>query len=379
MAAAFGIGRFAYTPILPPMIDALGWSKSQAGVVASANFIGYLLGAICSYNSIITTYPRRWLIIALSTSGATTIGMGLVSGMASLIILRFIGGAASAFVIVCGSTLVLDQLIAQGRHRFASIHFAGVGIGVVVSAALITWLISCGAQWGTLWIAVGVVAILVMPFVALLTRGSQARGIQQAQYDPGRAGSRSLVGFIVAYGLFGLGYVITATFLVTIVRQTPSIRALEPWIWILFGSAAIPSVPFWTWVGSGLGTRRAFALACVLEAIGVAISVELESTAGACLGAIFLGGTFMGLTTLGLIGAREETPRELQRVVALMTVSFAVGQVLGPTIAGVLSDWRGNFRAASLLAASALLVAAALALRQPAGNKQRDPRVSRII
>src|ERR1043166_6670145 len=123
MAAAFGIGRFAYTPILPPMIDALGWSKSQAGLVASANFIGYLFGAIWSYNAIVATRPRQWLIIALCTSGATTAAMGLVSGTGSLIALRFVGGAASALVIVCASTLVLNQLEAKGRFRSASVHF----------------------------------------------------------------------------------------------------------------------------------------------------------------------------------------------------------------------------------------------------------------
>src|ERR1043166_1956980 len=123
MAAAFGIGRFAYTPILPPMIDALGWSKSQAGLVASANFIGYLFGAIWSYNAIVAPRPRQWLIIALCTSGATTAAMGLVSGTGSLIALRFVGGAASALVIVCASTLVLNQLEAKGRFRSASVHF----------------------------------------------------------------------------------------------------------------------------------------------------------------------------------------------------------------------------------------------------------------
>src|SRR6516165_9212315 len=45
MAAALGIGRFVYTPILPFMLDALRWSKADAGLVASANFLGYLAGS----------------------------------------------------------------------------------------------------------------------------------------------------------------------------------------------------------------------------------------------------------------------------------------------------------------------------------------------
>ena len=101
------------------------------------------------------------------------------------------------------------------------------------------------------------------------------------------------------------GYVITATFLVTIVRQTREIHALEPWIWILFGLAAVPSVPLWQMVGRKIGLAKAYAVACVMEAAGVAASVEWVTIPGACVSALLLGGTFMGLTALGLMSARE--------------------------------------------------------------------------
>ena len=166
---------------------------------------------------------------------------------------------------------------------------------------------------------------------------------------------------VIAYGLFGFGYVITATFLVAIVRQTPEIRPLEPWIWMLFGFAAVPSVPMWQRLGLRMGLTKAFAVACLIEAAGVAASVEWVGVAGVCLAAVLLGGTFMGLTALGLMSGRALSGGRPQRIIGMMSASFAAGQMIGPGVAGVLSERTGDFRAASLVAAAALLCAAVLA------------------
>ena len=109
----------------------------------------------------------------------------------------------------------------------------------------------------------------------------------------------------VAYGLFGFGYVITSTFLVAIVAVHDEVRVLEPWIWMLFGLAAIPSVTIWARLGERIGAMNAFAVACIVEAVGVAASVEWVTITGVCFSALLLGGTFMGLTALGFIAARS--------------------------------------------------------------------------
>ena len=166
-----------------------------------------------------------------------------------------------------------------------------------------------------------------------------------------------------AYGLFGFGYVITATFLVAIVRATPAIRDLEPVIWIVVGLAAAPSVLFWTVVGRRFGIPAAFAAAALTEAVGVLASVVSPNTAGICVAAVLVGGTFMGLTALGLLRGRELTQGDPRRVLAAMTGAFGVGQIIGPALAGVVSDALGGFAVPSLAAAAALVVAAWLARR----------------
>ena len=164
----------------------------------------------------------------------------------------------------------------------------------------------------------------------------------------------------LAYGLFGFGYIITATFLVTIVRVTPVIRALEPVIWIVFGLAAAPSVALWVWIARSLNISRAFALACVIEATGVMASMAWQTASGIFVAAVLVGGTFMGITALGLIQARALATGDPRRALALMTGAFGLGQIVGPAFAGIVSDRLGSFTVPSIIAAVALLFAAAL-------------------
>ena len=361
MTAAMGIGRFVYTPILPVMADALGWSKVDAGLVASLNFLGYLVGALVIGAKVFASNPRRWLLTALAISSVTTAAMSLTSHLYPMMALRFTGGIASAFVIVCASTLVLERLAASGRARLAAIHFAGVGAGMVGSAIIVATLTAVGTGWRGLWAASGLAAFIAAAFVALLV---PPISMQQSGKPVQAAGSNAgaLAWIALAHGLFGFGYVITATFLVAIVRDTATIRPLEPWIWILVGLAAIPSVPVWQWLGRRIGLLPAYAVVCLVEAIGVAASVEWVSMTGVCVSAILLGGTFMGLTALGLMAARELSSGQPQRAIGLTTASFGFGQMIGPTVAGIMSEQSGSLRGASLLAAAALVLAAVLAV-----------------
>jgi predicted MFS family arabinose efflux permease len=361
MAAALGIGRFVYTPILPVMLDGLHWSKTEAGFVAASNFLGYLIGAVVAARQIRPGRQRWALIVALLISALTTGGMAVPHNLAILMVLRLLGGATSAFVIVLASTLVLARLTGA-RHRYLSaVHFGGVGAGIMVSAAAVSVLLAFGAGWQALWVGAGVIALLATAFVAVLIPEQQ--GVQSSPSMPVAAPpQRRLLMLIVAYGLFGFGYIITATFLVTMVRLSPELRTLEAWIWILFGFAAIPSVALWSWVGDRIGLIKAFVIACLVEAVGIAAGMEWVSASGVCVSTILLGATFMGITALGLMAARQLSGAGAQRAIGLMTASFASGQVVGPAIGGVVFDRFGSLQVAAGMSAVALVAAAGLAV-----------------
>jgi predicted MFS family arabinose efflux permease len=360
LAAAVGIGRFVYTPILPLMVEDLGMTKGVAGLLASANFAGYLAGALLAATPAVSGSRRRWLLSALIASSLTTGAMAFASSTMAFLTLRFIGGVASAFVLVFASALVLDRLGSAGRPDLAAVHFAGVGTGIALSAALVSSLVAWGGGWRSLWLTSGLSSVLAVGIVAGLIPDRLEAPIAMTP-GPYRAKPR-LAALVAAYGLFGFGYIITATFLVTIVRGSAQAHAFEPLVWVVVGLTAAPSVALWTSVGEKIGIARAFALACGVEAVGVAASVLWLTPQGVLLAAALLGGTFMGITALGLVRARHLSQGDPRRTLAVMTAAFGFGQIVGPLFAGVVYDATGTFLVPSLTAVSALLVGALLAM-----------------
>jgi predicted MFS family arabinose efflux permease len=360
MAAAMGIGRFVYTPILPVMVEALGMSEAAAGLVASANFLGYLLGALAVANPRLGGSRRGWLLWALVASALSTGAMGLVGSMAPFLLLRFLGGAASAFVLVFASSLVLDRLAAAGRSALSAVHFAGICFGIVFAAVMVSASLALDADWQALWLVNAAAALAAALLVALLLPIGPEPTMPRGAND--RESARGLGALVAAYGLFGFGYVVTATFIVAIVRTSPAIAPLEPIVWIIVGMSAIPSVALWGRVGRRIGVARGFALAAIVQAVGVAASVLWATPLAMLAAALLLGGTFMGMTALGLVGARRLARGDPRRILALMTASFGLGQILGPSFAGFAHDLTGSFLMPSIAAALALVVAALLAM-----------------
>lgn len=356
LAVAIGIGRFIYTPILPPMMSALGLSRFAAGLIASANFAGYLGGALLATGPRLTT--RRWILGGLIASAATTGAMGLARSVLFFAILRMTGGVASAIVLVLTCAAVLESLAESDRAELGTVMFAGVGAGIAGSASLTAALRTMGLGWPALWAASGALSVLgVLACWVLLPRGKPHPPSMQA----GAARlDRRFARLTVAYGLFGFGYIITATFLVAIVRSHADAHSIEPLVWVIFGLSAVPSVALWRAVGRQLSTAGAFALAALTEALGVMGTVTWHGVAGVLAATLLVGGTFMGLTALGLTRGRELAARNPQRGLALMTSAFGLGQIVGPGFAGALSDKLGSFTPASVIAAAALVVAAGL-------------------
>jgi predicted MFS family arabinose efflux permease len=357
LAAALGIGRFVYTPLLPHMVEPMQLTPALAGWIASANYLGYLAGALAGTVLRPPSTPRRVIGFGLILSAVTTGLMAAVSSVALFALLRFLGGLASAFVLVYTAPLVFARLAETRGERYVSLLFGGVGLGMALSAILVSVLSARGFDWRFQWLASGLVtalALVVLPLIPDMRRQPTSAGGSKLQWSPG------LTALAVSYTLFGFGYVITATFLVVIVRESVVLKPLEPIIWLVVGLAGIPSVWAWTKLSNRIGLFAAYSVACLTEAIGVVTSVVTTNFAALIVAAILLGGTFMAITSLGLAGARRMASSDPLRVLALLTAGFGLGQIVGPSLAGFLRESTGSYLAPSLVAASALIIAAAL-------------------
>ena len=360
MAAAMGIGRFVYTPILPGMMEELHLSAGDAGLIASANYLGYLVGAFAAAGGWAHGRERLIMLASLALSTVLAAAMGLTDQLGPFIAIRFLAGVASAFVMVFLASIVFSHLGARQRGDLQALHFGGVGLGIAVSSALMAILVGEHAGWTAGWFwsaalsAVAFLAVLVMIDRGPLTDGTVRR-------EPSLPKNPALTRMIVAYGLFGFGYVVTATFLVAIVRQGGAGRVFETMVWLVAGLSGIPSVWLWQKIAGRIGIYGAYIAGCLTEAVGVAASVTVGGMTGPLIAGVLLGGTFIAVTALGLQEGRQLAPLAPRRVFALMTAVFGIGQILGPIVAGMLAERSGSFVAPSLLAALVLVASAAAA------------------
>jgi predicted MFS family arabinose efflux permease len=361
LAAAVGIGRFGYTPLLPTMRETLGWTVSQAGDVASANFLGYMAGALAA--SALAQRPARWLWLCagMILSAITTSGGAVVVAFPAWVGLRFCAGVASALCLVLGTAVVLDCLDRHAQAHLGALHFAGVGGGIV--ASVLTIELARRAGWSVFgqWGALGSTAIALLAGAWLIMRALPPRGgtgerrISQASQGPVPT-ARVLTKLIAAYGLFGFGYVVTATFIVTIARRLDHAALVETLIWTVVGVLAAPSVLVWQRLAQHLGMVPALRLAYRIEAAGVLLAGYDSGHGTVMLGGALLGGTFMGITALGLSAARQAAGSNQESAMGWMTAAFGLGQFLGPAVAGRLAQMTQGFVVPSMVAALLLLV-----------------------
>ncbi len=175
----------------------------------------------------------------------------------------------------------------------------------------------------------------------------------------GRGLKLLIVWIFLAYFCAGLGYVVSATFLVAVLKAIEHLRAYGDWAWVLVGLAAAPSSIIWAAIARRLGDFPALMLAFICQGLGVAMPVISDSVLAAFLGALLFGGTFLGIVSMVLAYSGRLSARHPTRLVGLMTVAFGLGQILGPWGAGWLAEAEGNYRSALLAAAAVCLLGAA--------------------
>jgi hypothetical protein len=301
-------------------------------------------------------------------SATTTAAGGGVVAFPAWIVLRFCSGVASALCLVLSTAVVIEFLVSQARAPLGALHFSGVGGGIVASVLVIELVRGAGLSVFGQWATLGVVAMALFAGAWLLMRalpkraGAGGSEASHAVQSPLPA-TRLLKKLITAYGLFGFGYIVTATFIVAMARRLEQAALVEPLTWIVFGALAAPSVLVWQRLARHLGMFPALRLAYGVEAAGVLLAGVASGPGAVVVGGGLLGGTFVGITALGLSAARQMAGSNQDRVIGWMTASFGLGQLLGPAVAGRLAQMTQGFAVPSVVAAVLLLGGIAL-LRQ---------------
>ncbi|SDQ91478.1 Predicted arabinose efflux permease, MFS family [Pseudomonas sp. UC 17F4] len=364
---AMGIGRFALTPQLPHLISEGQVSLTAAGLIAAANYLGYLLGAL---DAMFVRRPGQvsarlhgglWLCVVLTLASFSA------SGFWAHLLLRFGTGVASAWVLVMLTSLSQQVAAASNRPRLGALVFAGPGVGIFLTGMLALIANLNGLGSAPLWLIYAAVALLMLLIAlpALPRPQTLAPTVSGARVQPAGQGIARLG---LVYALYGIGYIIPATFM----SQMASARFHGQWLadlfWPGFGLAAALGVVLVSLRRPGMGSTSSWLIATLwLQAAGV-FACLLGNGPGLALGVILCGGPFLACMQLVMQRSRELAPHASQRNAGLLTACFALGQLSGPLLAALSNQFAGSLQAALLIAASGLVLAGLLLLRPQASR-----------
>ena len=341
LTIAVGIGRFSYTPILPYMISELKLTTTDAGLIASSNYLGYLLGSLIPIFPQFPKKIRSIFIYSIFISIISLFAMGLTNTFEIFILIRFIHGVFSAFVLILGTSLIVSHVQKKGKIFLGTAHFSGVGLGMALSAIVVSYLGFLNFTWDELWFSIGILAIMLSFQIIKFTPIQKA----EVKYNL-KSKNKTNLGFYlitISYGLYGFGYVAFGTFISTMSRLTPGLEKTEPYVWFVVGVTGIPSVFFWNWFGSKIGNDIGLFLANLILGLGVLFSVLINNEFGIFISCILFGLSFVPITSMCLLEGQKRFSGSFIVSTAILTFSFSIGQMIGPYLSGLLTDYYGSF------------------------------------
>jgi len=356
-----GVGRFVYTPILPLMHAQAGLGTSAGAGLATANYAGYLAGALLCAAAPAVVRSRAALRCSLLALVATLALMPAGESVAWWWMLRLVAGATSAVVFVIAVHALLNGLHGPESHRHrASLvgwGFGGVGAGIALSGAAVLVVRGVG-DWRGAWWAAAALALVLAAVAWRLAPGHAMSERAHAARKPERAAPqhrRLQTALLVSYSLDGLGYIIAGTFLVAAISQSS-----PGWVgtgaWVLVGLAAVPSAAWWAGLGRRFSTPSLLAAALLLQSFGIVLPAVAAGAGPALISAVLFGATFVAISQLALgIGNQLGSARSA----ALLTTGYSVGQILGPL--AVTPALHHGYRQALVWAAVVVLAAAVVA------------------
>ena len=332
------------------MTAAAGLSPQSGAAIATANYAGYLAGAMAGVAAPTLLRSRAVYRSSLIVVVATLALMPVLTGDARWAALRFVAGCASALVFMAAASALLTGLRAHGQHLVGH-GFGGVGAGIAASGVLV--LVLRHGTWQDSWwsaaVLGAVLSVAAWPLQPSATDGGTAR-------RGGPAVRRWFTSLLLAYTLEGVGYIIAGTFLVAAIDQTAS-TTVGSSAWIIVGVAAVPSAVIWAALSRIWSRPTLLAVALAAQAAGIALPALVGGITAALTSAVLFGATFLGVATVALaVGAHLRMPR----AVAILTTGYSVGQIAGPVL--VTPMLHHSYQPALLAGAAIVTVAAVAAL-----------------
>lgn len=328
-----GVARFAYTPVLPVMLDAQALSNAQGAWLTTINYIGYFLGALLTASISDMALKSRLFRVGLVIAVLSTFGMALTENIVLWAIWRFMAGLSSAAGLLIGSGLVLHWLM---RHHFRSelgIHMAGMGLGIIVTTLLVE-VFTPALAWQEQWLGLAIAAtVLAIPAWFWMPQAdNQQTTVTGEKLEDKPPSKLFLYWFMAAYFCAGVGFVVNGTFTIALIQSEPSIAHFGNMAFIIVGILAAPACIAWDYIARVTGSMGALLLAFVLHTMGIALPLISMSLLSNLVSAALYGFTFIGIVSLVLTMAGRYYPSKPAKMMGKMTLSYGVAQIVAPSL-----------------------------------------------
>ena len=353
-----GVARFAYTPLLPLMQQQAGLGVAGAGWLAAINYVGYLSGALIAALIGDVVVKDRLYRVGMVLAVLTTAMMGLSTNPVLWALSRYLAGLASAASMLLGTGLILNWLIRRDHRGELGIHFSGIGIGVAGSAAAVALMSAWRLDWRAQWYVFTLIGcILLIPALGWLPKPDRSTVTRSGNVMRDAPPAPIFLKiFMAAYFCAGVGYVVSATFIVAIIDRLPGLGGRGTLVFLVIGLGATAGSVVWDLVARRMGELNALILAGLIQIVGILMPVVGAGLLAALGGALLFGVTVNGIVSLVLTMAGRYYPTRPAKMMGRMTLSYGVAQVVAPAITGSLAAWLGGYQVGLYLAAVAMTI-----------------------
>ncbi len=388
---SLGLARFGYSAVLPAMQDGLGMDNTEAGVLATANLVGYLALSLIGGALAARYGPRTVITAALGLAGVSMLLTGLANSFLTAAVWRTLTGVGSGASNVPAMGLLAAWFAPKRRGLAAGIAVAGSSLGLMFVGPVVPRVLSAYGEngWRVCWAIYGGVTLLVAVggLIFLRNRPSE-KGLSpwgadaeiptptpQVKALQWRKVYRSPVVWHVGlvYVAFGFSYIIFMTFFTKHLiagggyTQEAALR-----LFMIMGWFSLLCGLIWGTVSDKIGRKWALVIVYLIHAVSFSLFALWRAPAGFTLSAILFGlsawsiPAIMAATCGDLLG-----PRLAPAALGFITLFFGIGQAAGPSVAGAMADAANSLSPALLLAAGvAFLGAVGAALLRQASLRQ---------
>ena len=337
-----GVARFAFTTLLPPMLDDF-LSVTNAGLFASFNYAGYLSGAVFSIFIKDINTKVKFFRIGMILSVLTTLVLATTTNETVWFISRMVAGFGSAMALIVGSSIVMVKLNYEDKTKAMGIHFSGIGFAITISELIGQYVLREGT-WTDAWMVLTIFAFIIsfysvyiLSFDKELKKDAIKHPVSRAMFTP------YVVLLILAYFTAGVGFVVQATFFPDIINSLEGLDGFGSLGWLIVGVVGIPSAIIWMRLAQKYGSENIIIITFLLQIIGILIPTLTNNIILNLLSGALYGSTFIGHVALFMHYGGKLAGKNPVVFMGAMTAAYGIGQVTAPLYSVALFEHFGNY------------------------------------